>query len=40
MIYSEEIEKSKEFKTNYLKGLEDVIASREKQAEIVYNYFR
>jgi len=35
MIYSEEIEKSKEFKTNYLKGLEDVITSREKQAEIV-----
>lgn len=35
MIYSEEKEKSKEFKTNYLKGLEDVITSREKQAENV-----
>lgn len=35
MIYSEGKEKSKEFKINYLKGLEDVITSREKQAEIV-----
>ena len=35
MKYTEELEKSKEFKLNYLKGLEDVIASREKQAEVV-----
>lgn len=34
MKYKEELEKSKEYKINYVNGLNSVIASREKQAEI------